>query len=231
MSDESQLSVNDQREQASKQVLSRLADDHRYFIESTLSIVDMNSHLVPFIFNPAQDAYWKTITPRDIILKSRKLGFSVLRMARMFAKCATMEHRRCVIVSHEEKATQRLLGKLKQIIDSCVLKIPTGRPSKDGIPFPATKSSLWIGTAGQRAFSRGDDITDYLLSELAYYRDPSMITGLEEACVRESEGCIETTANGYGTVFHQMWLRASKKEKVVDVPGGAPMFYRPYFAP
>ena len=68
------------------EAVKKLSSDSRYLIESSFSIVDKDSRLKPLLFTPAQDHYWSRITPRDIIVKSRKLGFSTIRLARMVAQ-------------------------------------------------------------------------------------------------------------------------------------------------
>lgn len=71
--------------------------------------------------------------------------------------------------------------------------------------FPQTNSSFWIGTAGSRAFGRGDDITHLHLSEVAHYQDQSILTGVLEACVPNAYKVMETTANGVGERFNMLW--------------------------
>lgn len=204
-------------------------DNTRFLIESAFSILDKNSREVPFILNTVQDRYWNNIRRRDIVLKARKMGFSTIRLARMLAKCQIMQNRRCVVVSHEKESTQRLLGRARHMLESMPFPVETGRAGLGTITFPSTNSSIWIGTAGQKAFGRGDDITDYHLSEFAFWQNPDLITGIEEACVHDSEGCIESTANGWGTPFHRLWERASSGESGMKVADGSPVFYTPHF--
>ena len=210
-------------------ILERGAADPRWFIETAFTIVNKDSKRVPFLFNKVQSDYWDKITPRDLVLKARKMGFSTIRLARMLAKCATMPNRNCVVVSHAEDATERLLGRLHDLIDNSLVKIVTDRKAASFISFPATKSKIWIGTAGSKAFGRGDDITDYELTEYAFWANPGLITGIEEACVNDAEGCIETTANGWGTPYHKMWDKASKREKQIIAATVGPQLYAPHF--
>ena len=93
----------------SEQILEKGRTDQRWLIETCFHVINRNSQKVPFILNAAQAHYWDRISSRDMILKSRKQGFSTLRLARMVAKCITMKNRHCVVVSHEEKSTMRLL--------------------------------------------------------------------------------------------------------------------------
>lgn len=210
------------------QILEMGRKDLRWLIETCFSLVNKDSVKVPFLFNAAQDHYWPRISSRDIILKARKEGFSTIRLARMVAKCMTMKNRHCVVVSHEEKSTARLLERAVYLLDNSLVKV-NYKVTGNSISFPDTDSKIWIGTAGAKAFGRGDDITDYHLSEYAFWTNPGLIVGIEEACMNDAEGCIESTANGWGTPYHKLWVAAEKKEayKVAALLG--PKFYKPHF--
>ena len=96
--------------------LKLLASDPRYLIESAFSILDKDSILSPLIFNATQNDYWPKITDRDIVLKSRKMGFTTIRLARLIAKCYQMPTRRCIVVSADDEATKRILGRATEMI-------------------------------------------------------------------------------------------------------------------
>lgn len=213
------------------EILAKGATDHRWLIETCFSLVSKDSVKVPFLFNRSQDHYWGRISPRDLIVKARKQGFSTIRLARMVAKCMTMKNRHCVVVSHEEKSTMRLLERAVYMIENSLVKINC-KITGNMIYFPDTNSKIWIGTAGAKAFGRGDDITDYHLSEYAFWTNPNLITGIEEGCMNGSEGCVESTANGWGTPYHKMWRRAEANEAEDPISGNdvvGPRYYRPHF--
>ena len=213
---------------STEDVLERGRKDLRWLIETCFSLVNKDSVKVPFLFNKAQDHYWPRISPRDIILKARKEGFSTIRLARMVAKCMTMKNRHCVVVSHEEKSTARLLERAVYLLDNSLVKV-NYKVTGNSIVFPDTESKIWIGTAGAKAFGRGDDITDYHLSEYAFWTNPGLIVGIEEACMNDAEGCIESTANGWGTPYHKLWVSAEKKEAHKHSEIAGPRFYKPHF--
>ena len=193
-----------------EEVLRKLADP-RYWIQRSLYVIDQAGKKVPFIFNPVQNDYYEKRTSRDIIVKARKQGFSTETMAEFAHACANEENTYAVIVSHEEGATQKLLKRAAYMVDNSAIPIRV-KVVKDEIRFLDTNSLLWIGTAGQRSFGRGDDITHAHFSEVAHYEnnDLSMLTGVQEALVkgRPTVMRLETTANGAGTPFHELWLKA-----------------------
>lgn len=79
--------------------------------------------------------------------------------------------------------------------------------SKNEIKFPKTASSYFIGTAGQKAFGRGDTIDRAHLSEAAFYQDfEKIFAGIAEAA-EYGQIDIETTPNGRNA-FYDLWQRA-----------------------
>lgn len=189
------------------EIIARLLEP-QYFIESCLFIVDKNSNKVPFIWRRAFSKWWENHSSDDFIIKSRKMGFSAGITALWLHACVFKKNTRAVIVSHEEGATQRLLDRVRYYISTSLLPIRTKKNSEHEISFPDTNSTFWIGTAGQRAFGRGDDITHLHLSELCYYPDMSVVTGVKEAMRNNGMVVRESTANGAGTPSQKLWLRS-----------------------
>lgn len=221
------------------EAIERCSSNRKFFIETFFQIVDKNSKLVPFLYNEVQDDYWANREKKGIIVKARKMGFTSVEVADSVVQVATQEHRRCVLVSHEKDSTKRILKRAHDFIDNSLVDMRHLRKTDTGIYNEALKSSMWIGTAGSKAFSRGDDITKYHLTEYAYWDNSDLITGIEEACVNDAEGIIESTANGWGTEFHRIWKRAEaggleiEDENVYgldsDIDGRRKHFYKPHF--
>ncbi len=86
--------------------------------------------------------------------------------------------------------------------------------------FPENGSTYYIGTAGQRAFGRGDTIDRAHLSEAAFYPNlEATLAGIAEAA-EYGQIDIETTPNGRDA-FYDMWMKAKS--------GKSP--YTPIFIP
>ncbi|GAH00818.1 unnamed protein product, partial [marine sediment metagenome] len=160
---------------------------------------------------------------RNIILKARQLGMSSSILADMYTDCITMEHTPCAVVSHETRATQRLLDRVHFYQDSMEEPKPVvSAYSRSEIVFPDMHSSIYVGTAGARAFGRGDMIRKALLSEIAFYEDGAkLLSGVEDAVPLTGELTLESTANGEGNVFYEKWVKARE--------GKSP--YKPFFFP
>lgn len=189
--------------------IQRCKADPVFFIESCLFIVDKDSKKVPFLLNAVQKTYIKNRTNRDIILKSRKMGFSTLLLALALHTCVFNENAKAVVVSHEGESTKRMFKRLKYMIQTSALPIKIGEDSSSSITFPNANSSCWIGTAGAKSFGRGDDISFLHFSEPAQYQNWDIVTGAMEALVNNAFVVLETTAQGSGNPYHDLWVRSA----------------------
>jgi len=114
-----------------------------------------------------------------------------------------------VVISHEREATTRLFSAVRFFIDHLEVKPQISIDSKSEIRFPKAGSFYWIGTAGQKAFGRGDTIGRAHLSEAAFYENlERILAGISEAAEYGTID-IETTANGRGE-FYEIWQKAKK---------------------
>ncbi|RTL20751.1 MAG: hypothetical protein EKK55_17350 [Rhodocyclaceae bacterium] len=196
--------------------VARLEKDPKYFIETFLWVVDKNRKKVPLILNPPQAAYYKLRTKNDLILKSRKEGFSTLIEALFLHACLFGRNENVVTMSHTIDDTVIHLDRVKFFldtmgIDNFPLDCEIDKANQREISFPNTNSRYWIGTAGSRAFGRGRDVTRLHCSEIAHYENQSVLTGVMEACVPGATQVFETTANGVAEMFHRLWMEAGDK--------------------
>jgi len=157
-------------------------------------------------FNRAQEIYWARKTRRNIILKARQKGISKIIDADQFIDCIRKAIN-AVIISHEKGATKRLFASVRAFINNLEAKPAVSIDSQSEIKFTETGSSYFIGTAGQKAFGRGDTVDRAHLSEAAFYPNLKMILdGIAEAA-EYGQIDIESTANGSGD-FKDMWQKA-----------------------
>jgi hypothetical protein len=186
--------------------------------------------IAPFILNSSQielDDSTRGST-KHVILKARQLGISTYILARFLALCLTRQGVHAVIVSHERGATIKLLRRVKFMIEELRksgFTVNVGYDSKQEITFPDFNSSLYIGTAGQKAFSRGDTVTHVHASEVAFWIEAAnLMKGVMGALTPDAEVFLESTANGAGGYFydvcqrsmaaHPLWKKYVQKSKV-----------------
>lgn len=194
-------------------------------IEALFHILDKEGHQVPFILNESQSAYDSVKTNRDLIPKARQKGFSSLGVAYQVIKCLGVPGTRAVLISHEAGATQRLLDRAQFYLKHINGPAPVlGRNSRNELYFPKTESTYYIGTAGARAFGRGDTITDLHISEYAWWENTGLrhVAGLMQAVPQSGSVRFESTGNGISNDFYYM---VSNSEKL-----GYEVFFRSWHA-
>lgn len=196
------------------------ADGYRRFIEDNFTIIDKDKQEVPFKLNKAQVHFIENLTERNVILKSRKMGFSSVLLAIACVKFITGENERCISMSFDKDASIKQLERAKHFIKSYERltgkKIPMKYASKNELVWEGKRedgttytNALRIGTAKSTGFGRGDDITFLHLTEvsMADHLD-QLLAGVGEAVVRDTIISLETTANGYNE-FKTFWDEAA----------------------
>jgi hypothetical protein len=186
------------------------AQDRIDFIEKYLLIVDKAREVTPFKLNKVQRYYMENKSRRTLILKARQLGLSSVILADMFVESITVPNSTCVVISHEQHATERLLSKIHFYYETLQtpVKPEMGHKSASEITFPELNSSIYIGTARSMTFGRGDTINKCHLSELAFYDDGErIINAVEEAVPLSGDIIAETSPNGENLVY-DMWGKA-----------------------
>ncbi len=193
-------------------------------VQAFFQIRNLAGQLVQFLYNRGQRLVAERSVGFDFVrvLKARKIGVSSRRFGTDLWKCATMKHQHRVLLTHDETAAEKLLEeKIMPLHDNCL--VPLGgvwRKSDSMLYFPATDSRYYINTAGNKKFGRGDDITGRHFSETAHWKNPDVITGVDEAMVEGADGLDETTANGYN-FWKTRWelaKRGGTREKAIFLP-------------
>lgn len=179
-------------------------------IETLFHIQDKEGRKVPFKLNPSQRAFDQIRLKgrKNIITKARQKGFSAFVLALFAIDCLGKEGTRAVVISHEGEATQRLLARVHYYIRHMNGPKPVpGRTSRNELYFPKTESSFYIGTAGARAFGRGDTITHLHISEYAWWEGDATrhVAGLWQAVPKTGQIYVESTGNGRANDFFEMY--------------------------
>jgi hypothetical protein len=211
-------------------------DDPKFIVESGFWVTNKQKEVVPFIFNEPQNLWYEERTARDDIVKAGQLGLSTGIEAILTVKFLLVENSWSVVISHEEEATKRLFEK----VDFFLHHLPDWlkrfyRPETDSqknMVNGFAHSKFYIGTAGARAFGRGDTIHYAHLSESSRWKDDGRIaTGIIRAVpANDPKTWIvkETTANGEGTPHHIEYKKA-KEGKSVFKAHFIPFFSNPAY--
>ena len=150
---------------------------------------------------------------RAIILKGRQLGCSTLIQGRFFHKVITQRGKKAFILTHEAEATKTLFAMTKRYYDS----LPSGlAPKPDAssakeLIFGTLDSGYAVGTAGNKSVGRSQTIQLFHGSECAFWPHAAEHSkGILQA-ISSADGTeiiMESTANGIGNYFNQMWKSA-----------------------
>src|SRR6185369_11717596 len=195
------------------------SDFYEKGIPKLFYIVNKEMESVPFELNNPQRRILREMGRMDIILKARQEGISSLILAMFALDFITVENVRCVVISHEQKATQRLFDRVKVFLDSMKQTWPGELPyklkynSRSELVNTANNATFYIGTAGARAFGHGDTINNLHCSELSRWPDQEgTLLGLLQAVPKSGRVVIETTANGFGDHFYKLWTLMKEKQ-------------------
>jgi hypothetical protein len=211
-------------------VLKRFRSDLANYCEENLRIRTKNAQLAPFTFNFAQrtvhDALSKQLAEtgriKAIILKARQEGVSTYTAGRFFRRMNLYRHQNGLVIADQKKRAHTLFG----IYDTFWRHLPDEmRPRKRY----AGKTELWFDTREKggglnsrltvetaRDIEAGRAATIQFLhaSEHAFWEHAEDVwSGLMQAVPDNgSEVIIESTANGVGNLFHEIWTAAEEKE-------------------
>lgn len=200
-------------------------------MENFLKIRDKNEKLIPFVVNEAQTKFQQVIDENTkngrphkyIILKARQLGFSTFTEGKIFHKTATSKFVNSLIIAHEDKATQNLFNMSKLMYEelpaairpmkkysnekALVFENPTTDDDEKKIN-PGLRSKITVATAGTSDTARSGTYNCVHVSEIAFFPNPKNTMTALLQCVPDNNDSfvvMESTANGVGGYFYDMW--------------------------
>jgi len=216
----------------------KMHDDRQWYIENFLKIRNKKSQLVPFVLNEAQKVVMEQIKKCDeehklkrfIVLKARQMGLSTLFEGLIFHDTVNNPFKNSLIVAHEEPASQNLFNMSKLFYENLpdvirpMKKYNNGKilsfenPENDDdkkSSNPGLRSKITIATAGSGEVGRSATIHNLHASEVAFFPDAGLtMLGLLQSVPDEENTLVvlESTANGVGGYFHDLWQKAVKGE-------------------
>ena len=210
------------------ELIKKLQDDPLLYFTHCLKIQKFGTgELIPFALNEVQEIMHYMMQRqleehnhvRMIVLKARRFGISTYVQGRFF-RHAAMNHNKVVqITTHSKAATDVMFGMtriMEQNLPEVVkpqLKYSGRRDLHWGGDDGGLNSQYSLSTVGGREV-RGSKI-DYLhCSEVASWSDggEDYLLGLLNCVVQgfQTEAVIESTAQGVGGVFHDMYWDAAE---------------------
>ncbi len=212
---------------AQKKTLKRLHEDFPHYAKNCLKIrvkkaVEIDGRkqkIIPFILNKAQiyihDKLEKQKAEkgyvRALLLKGRQQGCSTYVEGRFFHKTTQAFGIKTFILTHEDKATANIFKMAKRYYEHCppIMTPNITLSNAKELYFNKLDSAYGVGTAGSGDVGRSDTIDFFHGSEASFWNNTDSIkTGVLQAAEMAEEIILESTANGLGNMFHQMWQDA-----------------------
>jgi hypothetical protein len=232
----------------------KVKHDFKWYTENFLKIKDKTATIIDFKFNNAQNIV-NAIMENDkkngkpgryIVLKARQMGLSTMFEAKIFHDTSTNENKNSLIIAHEEQASSNLFNMSKLYFENIpdvlkpLKKYANGKvlsfenPTNDDMEKaqnPGLRSKISIATAGSGEVGRSATYHNIHASEVAFFPDArTTMLGLLQSVPDQPNTMVvlESTANGVGDWFHDMWQKAEKGENDYT-PIFLPWFIQPEY--
>lgn len=200
-----------------RQHARRLKNDPIAFAEELLIIQDKSMQFTPLKFNRAQRHYLANRTKRDLILKSRQLGFSTLIQSLHYWYAVTTPSS-IMTMADKHKNTQKLRRMQSLFYDRMRLRIRPERSENNAsiTVYPKIGSQVEIDTAGSHTAGRGSTYRFLHGSEVAFWKKAdTAIAGALQAIPEHLPNTwvvFESTPNGASGWFYDECMRALRNE-------------------
>lgn len=220
-------------------VRKRLKDDFRFYAKHCLKIRTKSGEVLPFELNKSQEyaldclikQWQETGRIRAVVLKARQQGFSTLISGFYYWLTTHRKGFKTFILSHEADGTRTLFEMTRRFHENAPAIVqPTSKyASRHELVFGALDSGYRTATAGSDSAGRGETLQAVHASEQAFWPANSardIWTGLVQAVPNMDDTFIivESTANGMGNLFHDMWTNAENGSSEY-VPIFSPWFW------
>lgn len=199
----------------------RLRKDFAAYAAFALMIRTKEGALRPLALNAAQRALHEaaekqrreTGRVRLIIVKGRQQGCSTYVQGRFYWRLTHAKHQRGFILTHCADSTAHLFEMAARFHACCPkeMRPRTGRANARELSFALIDSALNVGTAGASAVGRGATMQLFHGSEVAFWPNAAEHMAGALQAVPDSPGSevfLESTAQGEGGAFHDLWRRA-----------------------
>ncbi len=201
----------------------RLRDDFLVYAPRCLTIRTKDGRLAPFAPNAVQRALHKRLEVqraatgrvRALVLKARQPGVSTYVGGRFYWQVTHRRGVRAFILTHRDQATDNLFAMVKRFHDHCPepVKPQTKASNARELTFGLLDSGYQVGTATAAGVGRADTIQYFHGSEVAYWAQAEAHAAGVLQAVPEAPGTeiiLESTANGLGGLFHNLWSAAER---------------------
>lgn len=233
------------KQQMSKEEIEarrRFRDDFFLYASRALKIRTKDGKVAPFVLNPAQQYIHERLQKqiketgkvRALILKGRQQGCSTYTEGRFYWRVTHRRGVRAFILTHEQEATNNLFEMATRYHEHCpeALKPKADANNAKELYFGGLDSGYKVGTAGSKGTGRSQTVQYFHGSEVAFWPNAEThATGVMQAVpdTPNTEVILESTANGIGNYFYEMWQNAVNGRSDYEAIF-VPWFWQPEYA-
>lgn len=220
---------------------TRFKNDFEFYARRNLKISTKAGGLEPLILNHGQryihvsldDQLTRLGKVRAIILKGRQMGCSTYIAGRYYWRVTHSFGKRAFIMAHEAEATNNLFAIAHRYHENNdpVLKPQISKSNAKELKFGELDSGYKLGTAENKKVGRSSTIHYLHGSEVAFWENAAEhAAGIMQAVpdLPGTEIILESTANGVGGFFFQMWQEAEAGISEY-LPIFVPWFWQPEY--
>lgn len=214
----SRPSTNDERDRLVAAV-DRWREDFSIYCREALTIKAKDGQLLPFTLNRAQlhlhrlleEQRARTGMVRAVVLKGRQQGVSTYVQARFYWRTSLGRGKNAYILTHRVDASEKMFGMAERFHQNAPIKPSVGAANAKELIFDKLDSSYQVATAGAKGTGRSGTAQLFHGSEVAFWPNADdHLSGIGQVVARipGTEIIYESTANGIGNVFHDLWTQA-----------------------
>lgn len=222
------------RQALNKALIAKMQRDLKFYSKVCLSIRTKAAKIEPLTFNFAQNhvhkklhkQYKETGRIRCIVLKARQEGVSTYTAARFFRRLHLFPNQEALVLADELDRAKKLfsiydrfahllppeIAPMTRYVSKQTQLVLDNPDDKLRSSAPGLGSSITVETAGDTAVGRASTPTLVHASEMAFWdkAQDAWISLMQGVPDKNSEVIIESTANGVGNFFHQVWTAAEE---------------------
>ena len=177
----------------------------------------LGTPLVPFYLTSLQRRYEamkrlalkRGMSPRFLLLKYRRGGFTTLEQAKSYHLATTRSNSNVITLAHTASSTSRIFRIVERFHNNDPRAPELASDSRTRLDIASNGSLFFVGTAGGKGVSRGDTLQRVHGSEVSKWCEgprqgelvDDLVAGLVGAC-SNGEVVLETTPNGYEWFAH-----------------------------
>ena len=208
-------------EKKEKQIRQKLKSDFQHYANKCLKIRTKSGTVHPFEMNRAQKHIHARIEEqkqltgkvRAICLKGRQQGCSTYVGGRFYHLVSWNKGMQAFILTHALDATQNLYKMAKRFYENTpkIVRPEVTTSNSKELIFGLLDSGYKLGTAENKSVGRSSTIQLLHGSEVGFWNNAEEhAKGILQAVPNSpgTEVILESTANGIGNYFHQMWQKA-----------------------